>query len=44
MKNDLDKAQTSKNKVMLLFEKSEFNNKDKYFNCVYFEKKRNNFN
>ena len=47
MKNDLDKAQTSKNKVLLLFEKSEFtltNNKEKFFNCLYFEKSRNNKN
>ena len=44
MTNGLDRAEMSKNKVSLILEKSEFtitNKKDKFFNCLYFEKKRN---
>ena len=44
MINGLDRAEISKNKVSLILEQSEFtltNNKEKFYNCIYFEKRRN---
>ena len=47
IKNGLDRAEMSKNKVSLILQKSEItisNNKDKFFNCFYFDENRNNEN
>ena len=47
MKNGLDRAEMSKNKVSLILEKSEFtisNVKDKFFNCIFFDQNKNNIN
>ena len=47
IKNGLDRAEMSKNKVSLILQKCEItisNNKDKFFNCFYFDENRNNEN
>ena len=47
IKNGFDRAEMSKNKVLLLLEKSEMtitNIKDNFFKCIYYEKNKKNNN